>query len=339
MLQASKRRPEHYYLIPRDQAQEQYRKVLLYEFYCKMICCESIVLLLYIACLLYHSNALPGTPRKLSSQRVPDVLQLDPHYTGLNGDRLSVDVETHHGTHVNPFTLLLNAVDALATIGSQDMNGRSPSYSFQLTKYPNVIIEVKPSPSAADLLNWVASLCIYHGIEDVLRKKLYVEVDIICHWNVDEIVGVSIRDSSSRAASVSASNTTQSNVNVSDTLQSSFFYVSDGMALDYNSAMITLMYSIMYLSRLDKREMVPRTYTDPGPHWDASIVFPGDGPQPPKDPPPFLECGWVIGTLKMAPDYMIQQRKFAELAIKFRANNVDLGHALLQKGKPFQAIS
>ncbi|KAL8815155.1 MAG: hypothetical protein Q9223_005682 [Gallowayella weberi] len=272
-------------------------------------------------------------------ERVSDVLQLDPRYTGLNGDSLSIDVETHHGTNVNSFALLLTAVDALATIGSKDMQGRSPSYSFQLTKYPSVIIEVKPSPSAADVLNWAASLCIYHGIEDVLRNKLYVEFNVICHWNVIEIVAVSIRATGSdRGASTLASNTTESNVAVSDTLKPRFYYIRLPESLDYNSAMITLMYSIMYFSRLDKKGLIPRTYTDPGPNWDASVIFPGDGPAPPRDPPPFLECAWVIGTLKMVPDYMIQQRKFAELGIEFRVNDVNLGHALLQKGKPFGAI-
>ncbi|KAL8677943.1 MAG: hypothetical protein Q9186_005666 [Xanthomendoza sp. 1 TL-2023] len=305
---------------------------------------NSVARLLFLACLANHSNAVPTAPPDQGnppSRRISEVLQPENLHTGAYNDKLSIDVEAHYGTYVNPFPLLLNAVDALATIGIQDLNGRSPSYSFQLTKYPTVVIDVKPGASAADFQNWAASLCIYHGIEDVVRQQVSKEVDINCRWNTIEMVTVSIRTvspGSKKAASVSASNITESTLAVSHTLQPYFYYVADSVPLDYTTTMITLMYSIMYLSRLDKTDMIPRTYTDAGPHWDSSIVFPGDGPQPPKDPPPFLESGWVIETLKMVPNFMIQQRRFAELGIQFHVDNVYLGGALLQKGKPSRAI-
>ncbi|KAL8724617.1 MAG: hypothetical protein Q9166_007849 [cf. Caloplaca sp. 2 TL-2023] len=190
-------------------------------------------------------------------------------------------------------------------------------------------------------MNWVASLCIYYGIEDIIRQLVYKEVTILCEWNDIEMVEVSIRAASPSTDSANAAstpNTTKSTMSLLDTLQPHFFYVRDAETLDYTVAMITIMYSITFLSRLSKTAVVPQTYTDPGPHWDASILFPGDGPRPPSDQPHFLEYRWVIGTLRLVPNFMIRNRRFAELGIAFDVDNVYLGSALLQKGKPHQDI-
>ncbi|KAI4234283.1 MAG: hypothetical protein L6R40_006829 [Gallowayella cf. fulva] len=291
---------------------------------------------------MYHTNAVSRAPTLRNGS---DTLRLNALATVGNRDHLSINVIVHDNTDVNPFRLLLNAVDALAIIGLQDIRGRLPASRFQLTKYPSVVIDVDPAAAATDVMNLAASLCVYHGVSDVLRRRIYKEVTIICEFrmgSVKEMLGVSLRTISpdpDKAMSVSASNGTESTMAVSDALRPHFFYVHDAEALDYTDTMVTLMYSIMHLSRQSKTAVMPRTYTDPGTHWDACIIFPGDGPRPPRGPPPYLEFRWVIGTLRKVPDFMIQQRRFAELGIHFRIDDVYLGSAILKKGKPDRAVA
>ncbi|KAL8773764.1 MAG: hypothetical protein Q9209_001532 [Squamulea sp. 1 TL-2023] len=261
----------------------------------------------------------------------------------VGGDEgFSIDVIGRRGTYVNPFVLLLDAVDALAVIGLKDSKGRTPRTNFQLAKYPTVAIVVQPTGSAADVMNWSATLCIYYGVEQVLKRQAYQEVTIYCAWNHQERIQVSIRTVSSEIhtdTTASGLNTTQPTSAVFDTFHPRFFYVRNPTALDYTVTMITIMYSIMYLSRLSKTSVIPRTYTDAGPDWDACIIFIGDGPSPSSDHPPYLECRWVIETLGMIPSFMIQQRRFAELGMTFWVDNRYLGGGLLQKGKPDEAIA
>ncbi|KAL8785770.1 MAG: hypothetical protein Q9213_003148 [Squamulea squamosa] len=309
-----------------------------------MILLNSIALVLSFANVLYQCTAVRRTIHDIGrplSRHLLSITNLNTVAT-VNGDEgFSIEIVGRRGSYVNPFVLLLNAVDALAIVGLKDTKGRTVGTHFQLTKYPTVIIDVQPIGSA-DVVNWYLSLCIYYGVEQVIRRQAYQEITISCAWNDVEMVRVIIRTVSSdirKVTTASGSNTTEPTSAVFNTLRPRFFYVRNALALDYSIVMITLMYSIMYLSRLSKTAVVPQTYADPGPHWDACIIFPGDGPSPSRDHPPFLECRWVIESLSMIPNFMIQQRRFAELGIAFQVDNKILGSGLLQKGKPYETTA
>ncbi|KAL8691750.1 MAG: hypothetical protein Q9218_003099 [Villophora microphyllina] len=242
----------------------------------------------------------------------------------------------------------MNGVDALAQIALKDHTARSSGYHFHLQNYAHVFITVSPLGSASTFDNDIATLCIYYGIEDMVRKRKYKEAELDCYWDNVEIARVVINDPITTTSNTVASNsfaiptvnnTTDALSQIDDPIVKAvrprFGYFPDGIIIDIPTACLTVMYSLAKFSRQRATDAVPRCSTDPGPEWNACMVFPADGPI--RTRPPFLEYRWVIESIRQIPEWMKRHGRFANLAISFWVDGINLGGGILVKGKPWQA--
>ncbi|KAL8728664.1 MAG: hypothetical protein Q9166_005228 [cf. Caloplaca sp. 2 TL-2023] len=295
--------------------------------------------MLLTAALVYQSNAAPATPSKNGDVILPQAANLSQVDSPAYNAHFSMRVRPREDYPVDSLSLFMNAVDALAIIALMDYRTRSPEMQFHSPSYPSVIINVNPKPPATDTVNEVATLCIYYGMTDLVKHRQNTEATFDCLWDNVDVAEVVIRSSDPAATPVSDTTTTNLTDSLQDRFQPRFFYIPSAKDLPAAVVFITIMNAIMGFSRYTKTNIIPRCYTDPGPEWDASIVFPDDGPQPPRTPPPYLEYRHGIVALNQAPRYMVQHHRFAELTMIFRVDNMYVGHAMLLKGKPGQAVA
>ncbi|KAL8834573.1 MAG: hypothetical protein Q9170_003701 [Blastenia crenularia] len=305
----------------------------------------AIASVLCTAAFVYLSNAAPTAildDRRSLLQPAANISNVDlvtddhPHFT--------MTVYPKDNTHIESISLLMNAVDALAIIALKDPRGRSPATHFHLPGYPIATIDLWPKRLATDVVNEVATLCIYYGIEDMVRNKDQREATFSCEWDHVEVAEVVIRESprtvqhlNEKLAKPSTIDNSNLTAPIPNALQPDFFYIRGASNLDVSLVFITIMNALLRFSRMGSSAIVGPCWTDPGPAWDSSMVFPGNGPI--RRQPPFLQVIWVIKTLKLVPNFMLQNRRFAELGIVFQVDNIYLGNGLLQKGKAFHVLT
>lgn len=79
-----------------------------------------------------------------------------------------------------PTALLMNGVDALYQLVPLEYLGRQDSFHAHMVEYPQVVIDVEPVPPATDFENRAAILCIYGGMEEVVSRRTYKNVEVDC---------------------------------------------------------------------------------------------------------------------------------------------------------------
>ncbi|KAL8727970.1 MAG: hypothetical protein Q9166_005735 [cf. Caloplaca sp. 2 TL-2023] len=238
--------------------------------------------------------------------------------------------------------MFMNAVDALAILALKEPRSHSSTTHFHIPSSQNIVIDLKPNDPATGVMNQVASMCIYYGIEDIAKHRQYTEVSFSCQWDNVEVATIDIGRSSAKqhpnaAVSSSAANTMNSSDQLLAALQPEFWYLPTGRNIDTVTAFITIMNALMGFIYQSNTDVVPRSFTDAGPEWDACLVFPADGPI--RTRPPFLEYRWVIGTLRQASRFMLKNRRFATLGMIIRVDGIFLGIGLLKEGRPDQATA
>lgn len=288
--------------------------------------------LLSAATLTYLSNAAPAAPSK---DGIDAVLQQASNFSLANHPHFDIRIHPRANMPVNSLSMLVNALDALTAIGLTDHRTRSPPMHFYSPGNPHVIIDVNPKRPATTILNELATLCIYYGIADMAGRRQYTEAVFDCLWDNVYVAEVIISNRG-RLATASNTTTTGSLKPLGDQFQPRFFYLANAKNIDLATAFVTAMNAIRTFSSRGSTEVVAGyIYTDPGPQWDASIVFP-DAHRPVRRLPPYLEYRYVIFSKRLALIYMFEHRRIAELGITFRIDDVYLGSALLIKGKPDQ---
>lgn len=304
------------------------------------------VLFLRFFLFLRLIHALPAAPPDDGSSLLPQSSNFSDigSVTNLGHPHFSVTVHPEEGTRLESIAMLMNAVDALAAIAVKDQRGRSPRMHFHSRAYPSVHIDIEPKgPSTAplsDVSNEVATLCLYYGTVDMIKHQEYKVVTFSCLWDNVEVAVVYIDGTPPSTAQLpgdtAMSNTTDTVTDPQlNALQPNFFFIDNAKTLGIPLSFVTIMNALKSFFHYGSTEIVPRCFTNPGPEWDASILFFGDGPV--RTRPPFLEYRYVIETLRQAPEFMWRSRKFAELGIGFNVDGVPLGAALLMKGKPHQS--
>ena len=66
--------------------------------------------------------------------------------------------------------------------------------------------------------------------------------------------------------------------------------------------------------------------------FDARMQFLQE--ETPRTQPPFYIYSYVIDTVRKIPAYMVENKRFAELAIVVEYDEEDIGRAVLEKGSP-----
>ncbi|KAL8671473.1 MAG: hypothetical protein Q9168_004023 [Polycauliona sp. 1 TL-2023] len=247
---------------------------------------------------------------------------------------------------INAVFMLMNAVDALANLALEDYAGRSPPLQFTAPDYPGVVINMMPRGRETTVRHEVAVQCLGRGIIELVRTQRFLEVTLGCEWDDEEVLAIEIFKAASASAKkadandIPTNNNDNNNNNATTTLDNlnaiidpNFAYLPDGSNLGLTLIFVTIIDALAKFARHKSDESLGRSYTDPGPQWDASLLITGDGPI--RSRPPYMEYRWMILSLRRAPRFMVQRRRFAELVVGVEVDGVVLGTALLQKGKPW----
>lgn len=288
--------------------------------------------ILCIAALICYSTAAAASPSKDGSdtviQQVSDSSQANHPYFGIR-------IYPRASIPINSLSMLVNAMDALTAIALTDHRTRSPPMHFDAPGNPHVIIDVNPKRPATTILNELATLCIYYGVADLAGRRQYTEAVFDCLWDNVNVAEVTISNRRRLATFTNTTAATTGSLNgLGDEFQPQFFYFEKAQNMELATVFITAMNSIRSFSPRGHTEVLTGyIYTDPGPRWDASMVFP-DTSRPLRRQPPYLEYRYVIYSMRLALIYMFECGRIAELGITFRIDGVFLGTALLIKGKP-----
>ncbi|KAL8676076.1 MAG: hypothetical protein Q9186_007371 [Xanthomendoza sp. 1 TL-2023] len=303
----------------------------------KMKIKSASIAVLSITALLSRSSAtlvkdeMPSLQQQAANLSVPDPLTALPQFTWK--------VHIKMNAPLDPVSMMMVAADALTLIALKDHRSNSPETHFHNPEEPDVVIDLIPKRPATEVSNEVATLCIYHGLEDMIRHRQFQECTIACELDHVEVAIVNIWNTSSTPEAAKDSSmieTTNLTGTFLQALEPRYEYLDRGADINIAVAFVTVMYGIMTLSTFRSSDTVPPCHTTPGLPWDASIVFPGDGPR--RWWPPFFEYRYAIDTLNLALHYMLRHGKFAELRISISVDGDYLGRALLMKGRPWRSI-
>ncbi|KAI4272227.1 MAG: hypothetical protein LQ337_005451 [Flavoplaca oasis] len=244
-------------------------------------------------------------------------------------------LETHP---VGPTSILVTAVDALTAIGLRDYTAQSSPQEmrFQTPAWSEVTVNVIPKPPTVNILNQLATLCIYYGVANMAEYNEFVEAKFECLWDNVNVADVHVRRKRPGPAVDITPSPIDSTEILTEAIQTQFSYIEDSQPIPTIIAFITAMNAIKSFSLKGPNEiMIGSLFTDPGPHWDASIIYPdGSGHRPIRRQPPFLKYRYALMSMRPALLFMLQHRRFAEIVFLFIVDGVRLGDALLIKGKP-----
>ncbi|KAL9014928.1 MAG: hypothetical protein Q9173_000433 [Seirophora scorigena] len=301
----------------------------------EMTLSRGVTVVLFTAALVYHSSAAPAmSPKDVHNIGFRQVNNLS---LGENPS-FNMRVLPRDNIPVSRPDMLMTALDALTAIGLVDYRASSPpeELRFRTSSSGLVSIEVNSKPPATKILHQLATLCIYYGIINMLEHDEFTEADFECLWDHVNVADVSLRRKSAAVSTI----TTNSNSRdaLTETLQSQFFYLPDAQSIGIVTAFVTGMNAIKGFSLKGTTEVINGgLFTDPGPHWDASTIFPNDpSHRPIRREPPFLEYRYALLSMRLAVQFMFTHRRFAELGMVIVVDGVRLGNALMIKGKPDQ---
>jgi len=253
--------------------------------------------------------------------------------------RIRVAIDYEDQIHLNYIGMLNVALTALATLAMADVAAREEETHFDSR---DVVLEVEPRGRRSEYPIEAAILCIYYGVEDVIRRQRWSKVAFGCFWDNVLVAMVSIEYGPRAAWNLSvqgsalALNATDATDLSLNGLEPSFHYTPGGKIVPVPLVFITLMNAIVAFAYFGRMDLLrSRCFTDPGPRWDASMVF--SGATSVRTEPPFLQYQWIIRTLLRLPRYMLLRGRFAEISMDFRVDNTILGNALLGAGKPRQS--
>ena len=296
---------------------------------------RGVILVLTTAAFVYRSSAAPATSTQDVNHGI--LRQVSNFSLGENPsfNMRIIPLETHP---VRPNSILVTAVDSLTAIGLRDYRAQSPPQEmrFQTPPWSEVTINVIPKPPTVAILNQLATLCIYYGVANMAEYNEFVEAKFECLWDNVNVADVHIRKKSPGTAVDISPSPLDSTEILTEAIQPQFYYIEDSQPIPANIVFITAMNAIKRFSLKGPNEvMVGDLVTDPGPQWDASIIYPaGPGHRSIRRQPPFLKYRYALMSMKPALLFMLQHRRFAELAFLFAVDGVRLGDALLIKGKP-----
>ncbi|KAL9009834.1 MAG: hypothetical protein Q9173_005169 [Seirophora scorigena] len=303
--------------------------------YGNMVVFKAVAAVLSAVLLICHTKAAPATPPDDGNPLVQQVANISRSRL-LDHPHFSLEIQDVKAARVGTLPLLMNAVNALYILAMRIPTGRSPATRFHLPLYPDVEIYLLPTRRSRVVMNEAALLCIYRGIEVMVRRQDFRLATFKCYWDnvsVTKVRIVSMHEPVGDEAAEPLLPDSTANLTVPSVgdFTPRFAYFRLGLDLDMQTVFITVMYALVCFGQKVNDARVDHQYTDPGAEWDASLLMPMN--EPPRRQPPFLVVKWVIKALRLVPTFMLHNRRFAELGITFDVDRVNLGTAILQKGK------
>ena len=275
--------------------------------------------------------------------------------TSLGDDHPHFSAEVYDGNvRLRSISMLMNTVEALATLALKDQTARGSGAHFHAHGYDDVVIDVVPLPPATDILNEVAVLCISDGMYILIRERAYENARVVCSWDAVPVAKVyfgrpgnhlpssntTLTLLSPTAETLGGSDnnnftsltTTTTNATLLEAVTPVFFFSSDSQTLTIPGVFVTLIFALKGFAFRPNTDTV-QTYTviHPAEEGDASMVF---EPYQIRTRPPYFEYRWLIETLRQMPAFLLQQGRFAELSIGIFVDGVHVGNGVLEKPKP-----
>ncbi|CAD6570007.1 MAG: hypothetical protein ASARMPREDX12_003268 [Alectoria sarmentosa] len=250
---------------------------------------------------------------------------------------------------LRPTSLLMNGVEALATLALKDQAARIPSAHFHIQSYPDAIIDVEPERPATDVSNEVALMCISWGLRNWIEDREYRIVEVECIWD-DVLVAHVVFEQASYQASSNATealsltaerpggtgNLSSPIASANDTLLEA---VTPGFSFPPNSETLPIL-NVFYLTIkvLTAFARIPNTDTvgtydvvSLDGEWESYMLF---EPASIRARPPYFEYRWAIETVRQIPGFCLQQGRFAEISFGVVVDGVLVGNGLMGKGTP-----
>ena len=266
-----------------------------------------------------------------------------PDLSTIESD-LSVKNDYHERVALDAVDMLDLATYALATYAMADHTARKLGRGF-IDHKGHIALNILPWIQHLDILNEVTTLCLYYGMEDAIKHRMWNEVQFACYLATTKVAVIEI---------IKHSNDALQNYNRTDQLSStldpldkvtslgrdltpSYHYKPDGEVVPIMNVYMTIMNAFKTFSYVDTHEIVRACIADPGPDWPASMMFSGQTVL--RMVPPYLTYESVIQALVLLPKVMSRRRRFTEISIEFRDDEILLGTALLIAGKPKPAAA
>ena len=308
---------------------------------------DSVGSLVYVSTLAFTSpvTAIPALAPKNGAlfQTPPRIGRAGPFHQDLGVENFKFEWRFDQDVSLDVWSTLLNGLEGLKIIALRDSNARTAGDYFRLASQPRVSIEISPF-EASTVGNDMARVCLYHILEKMISLSTFKKVEVRCYENDDIKARIAI-DASPAAteagtSQLSPGNTTNSIAADDTTLKAvtpyfGFLTPPLDKPIPTPVAVVTLMYALTWMGAEDKTAVVPRSYIDPGPRWDASIIFPSEGPV--RTRPPYMEWRWAIETIGKVIGFFLQRRRFANMYGLIRVDGVQLDEFLFTKGKPWNA--
>ncbi|KAL8872990.1 MAG: hypothetical protein Q9174_001477 [Haloplaca sp. 1 TL-2023] len=305
---------------------------------------------LYASTLAFSSlvTALPASSTAGGGlfQTSPRIGQLNSFHQDLGVENFKFEWRFDNTVDLDVWSTLLDGLEGLRTIALRDTNARTKGDHFHLGSMRGVSIDI--SPSGADTVsNDMAAVCLYHILEKMVFLNIFEKAEVLCYEG-NVIKATIVIDAFQRFPAATEADTSQlGSINTTNTITADdttlkavmpeFFFLTPprDTPIPARVAIVTLMYTLTKMAVQDKTAIVPRCYFDPGPTWDASIIFPAEGPT--RTQPPYMEYRWAIQTIGKVIDFFLHQRRFASMGGVVVVDGVELDTFLFQEGKPWNA--
>ena len=271
---------------------------------------------------------------------------IDPRFTVRLG--YNVDVQ------LPQLSCLFNALDAFALLATKDFNGRMQGFSSSFSStYPDVVVEILPSPNVQVFETRFAVWGLYEAVSDMILRHRYLEaifglyfegshvarISFHSSMHMNETTHISPGASSSARSLIPVSSTssllsTKYQVNATSTNNTNpyyglrMLYLDGGRVLSIESVFLAVISTLEYVSKYPQHDRVV-------PFREVIVVGRGcileftESPRPESMmPQPFLYRS-VIQAAKKIPYRMVQDDRYSESLFTMLVSGTEVGRGFI----------
>ena len=308
-----------------------------------------------LLCLSALSSAAavpPSLPANLTIENLVGAENLDPRFSvqvGWTEERIP-------GT-----SCYMISVAGLLNMGLKDFTGRMTAQTFRLHPYPEVQITVASLEPGVPLKRRFAVWGVYQAIYVMAQNNRFVRSFFYLSWEGNRVgiitygrtdLAVAIGNESSKTKTNLAatfgiagiSNRTTVLEKPSDDVAFSDPLTAQRLTLSFDfkttplsipEAFLTPLTAMVYAAQFDKLLKIDPFIAYPT-DYDAQIRCDFHNRRR-QTGTPNLTYGWVIQTLAQIPREMLRERRFSEVTVVTKLDDVPVGDAFLTKGRPVGA--